>query len=300
MRLCIIVINYKSENLTINFIKNELSKLTISFQIIIVNNEATESSDNFLLSKLDATRITNYASTHCNNLCNKRIFILSSKRNLGFAKGNNLAVEFVSKNLNSDFILFSNNDIHINETNVINILANKMLMNKKIGMVGPKIIGIDGKCQSPEPYQGIWKKYFLFFYFSRFFNSKYKSHFFDCDYSEKAKEGFHYRIMGSFFLVKLQDYIDCGMMDPKTFLYAEESILSERMMKIGKGAYYLPTVSVIHEHGKITNKSFKEKKRKMYQFHSDSYYYKKYRKINFLTIEIIRFFYWVYLNVKYF
>ena len=59
--------------------------------------------------------------------------------------------------------------------------------------------------------------------------------------------------MGSFFIVKTQDFINCGMMDPNTFLYAEEIILSEKLKKINKQVYYFPSVTVLHEHGQTTS-----------------------------------------------
>jgi GT2 family glycosyltransferase len=66
------------------------------------------------------------------------------------------------------------------------------------------------------------------------------------------------------------------MMDPETFLYSEEAILSERMKLIGKRIYYYPSVAVLHEHGNTTKKLFDKFKVRQLKFESDSYYYRKY------------------------
>ena len=44
----IIVINYKTEQLTIDYITKELSKLADSFNVIVVNNAATPESNKLL------------------------------------------------------------------------------------------------------------------------------------------------------------------------------------------------------------------------------------------------------------
>ena len=94
--------------------------------------------------------------------------------------------------------------------------------------------------------------------------------------------------MGSFFMVPAKAYFECGMMDEHTFLYAEEMILSERMLSIGKKTYYDPEVCVIHAHGATTGKTFKSKVISDIQFNSNAYYYHKYRHVSKVEIAIGR------------
>ena len=54
---------------------------------------------------------------------------------------------------------------------------------------------------------------------------------FNLNYAQNAQEGYHYKVMGSFFMLRAKDFFDCGEMDPHTFLFAEETILTERSLK---------------------------------------------------------------------
>ena len=124
-----------------------------------------------------------------------------------------------------------------------------------------------------------------------FISLKQKRRIFQLDYSEQAKEGVHYKLMGAFFMVRAEDFARCGMMDEHTFLYAEEPILTERMAKIGKQPYYYPQVSICHEHGQTIGKSYNTRKADALMFESEVYYYRAYKNvgyIQFLAARIIR------------
>ena len=71
--------------------------------------------------------------------------------------------------------------------------------------------------------------------------------------------------------------IDC--FDEKTFLYGEEEILAERMLKVQKYMYYLAQTSIVHMESstvKITDAT-KNKKRIRLVMDSMDYYLKEYR-----------------------
>ena len=54
----IIIINYKSEQLTVDYITKELSKLEGEFNTIVVNNVATSDSNNYLCKALEAEMVS--------------------------------------------------------------------------------------------------------------------------------------------------------------------------------------------------------------------------------------------------
>ncbi len=109
-----------------------------------------------------------------------------------------------------------------------------------------------------------------------FLSKKTKIKIFNLDYAINAIEGDHYKISGCFFIVKLRDFIHCGMMDSNTFLYCEEEILTERMYKIKRRVYYCNQVKIVHESGGTTNKFLASKRMKDLDFESNKYYYSKY------------------------
>ncbi len=227
MKTTIIIVNYKAEELTIAYITKELSKLTTPLSVVVVNNAATPESDSVLCNGLQAELIS---KERFKESLNNR-YVVSSKENLGFAKGNNLGTEIAVKYLNPDYLLFSNNDILIMETDIIAKMITKFEGCERIGILGPKVVGLEGELQSPEPYISFLDRYCWMYLSTPFLSVQKKRKKFKLDYSDEAKEGYHYKIMGSFFMVRTKDFCDCGMMDPHTFLYAEEVILTERMKK---------------------------------------------------------------------
>lgn len=280
MMLSIIVINYKMEDLTISFVRDELCKVKTPHKVVIVNNAATPESNAVLSKALKAQVI---ADVEADVETGNDIFIISSPENLGFARGNNLGADFSKRHFNSEYILFSNNDIVFKDDNVVESLINKLETLPDAGVIGPMVIGLDGIEQSPWPYRSFWDRE-IWMYWSTFFYSKEKKiQRFQLDYPQKAAEGYHHYVMGSFFMVRANDFFECGMFDPKTFLYAEEEILSERMAAIGKKVYYLPAACVIHAHGSTTSKMSRNKASDL-QFKSECYYYKTYRHTCFLTL----------------
>ena len=293
--LSIIIINYKNEEKTINYVKEELVKVTIPHIIVIINNSATTESNQKLVKNLNGELVTDIS--HVKN-CENKCYIIPQIANLGFAKGNNLAVKFSMKHFVITYFLFTNNDIRFVENNVVEKLIFRIKTLPNIALIGPRVVGIDGRHQSPEPYLPFWNRYVWMFWTTPFLSLKRKEMLFSLDYSDNAKEGIHYKISGSFFLMKSKDFISCGMMDPNTFLFGEELILSERLRRINKYCYYYPQVSIIHEHSQTISSHLNNSKRQLLLFKSESYYYKNYRNISSLSIWFGRSSFKFYLFLK--
>ena len=261
------------EELTASFVKNELVKVAIPHKTVIVNNAATSGSNDKLCKSLNATLITDI---HADCDTTNDVYVISAEENLGFACGNNLGAEFCHKFFDPYYILFTNNDIQLSDDNVVGELIKKLHFTPEAGVIGPKVVGPNGKAQSPNCFYSCWDLEVWQHWSSLFLSKKKQTERFCLDYAQKATEGYHYFVSGCFFLVRAADFYKCEMFDPNTFLYAEERILSERMKAIDKGVYYYPKVSVTHAHG-MTTKSH-TKKRQVLKWKTDSniYYYRNY------------------------
>lgn len=271
----IIVINYRNEALTSHFVNDELSRLVGEFNVVVVNNGATPASDQVLSRDIKAPVI--YEGRFVPSANNR--YIISSTENIGFARGNNLAAKFDNQYLKSDYLLFSNNDIQLDDSQTIIKLSKILENHDEVALVGPKVIGLRGEFQSPEPYQEFWDRYVWMHLSKPFMNEDSRIRRFNLNYAKNAVEGYHYKVMGSFFMVRTVDFLKCGMMDPHTFLYAEETILTERLKTIGKKVYYYPNVTVVHAHGGTTSKELGYKGITQYQIESESYYYNNYMDV---------------------
>lgn len=253
-----IVINYRSEEKTIGFVRTELSKIRAEHSVVIVDNGSTAES---------LARLTEAFKDERN------VVVTASAENLGFARGNNLGAGAARERFGADLLLFANNDISLLDSDAVDRMAAKLLSLDEAGAIGPKVIGPDGRLQSPEPFVSFWDRHISLYWRSLF---RPKSRAFWEDWSQTAGEGFHYRVSGSFFMVRAADYLACGGMDQNTFLYAEEMILSERLGRIGKRVYYFPEVPVVHEHGATTRRYFDRVKVREMKYRSEKYYYRTY------------------------
>lgn len=280
--LAVVVINYRSDSRTIGFVKNEITRISIPHKVIIVNNGASSESDVRLADSLNGQIVKK--DKECDY--SKDLYVISSLENLGFARGNNLGAKFAIDCFGVNYILFTNNDIHFLDEGIVEKMRDKLEEMPEAGFLGPKIIGLKGECQSPEPYMSFWDRHIWMYLSTPFMSKERKAERFKFHYSEQAREGFHYKLMGSFFMVKAKAFEECGMMDEATFLYAEEPILTERMAAIGMKPYYYPSVSVLHEHGVTTNAMIKKKRLNKLQFKSECYYYQHYKHTPALLISV--------------
>lgn len=271
--LAVIVVSYRSNQQTADFVQNELSDITMPHKVVIVNNGAIP-SDNASLSGSIGD--------------NHNVYVIDNPENSGFAKGNNIGARFAIDVLKADKLLFSNNDIKLLDKEVVSKMSALLDTVPEAGIVGPKVVGLDGHLQSPEPYMSFAKRHIWMYLCTPFISKARKKKIFGFDYSETAEEGFHYKLMGSFFMVRSCDFIKCSMMDEGTFLYSEEPILTERMSSIGLKPYYLPTASVLHEHSKTISSTFDSRKQDELQFESEVYYYTKYKGVGKMQVLIAR------------
>ena len=253
----IIVVNYREYGRTERFILDEIARIRVPYRLVVVDNGGDP-------AKAEALR----ERTGCEVIV---------RENDGFAAGNNAGAASLCADPDIDVLLFTNNDLHMVTDDVVDRLVDKLRERPDIGVIGPEIVGTDGKRQSPEPYMGLWKRFVWMYLSTPFLSRKAKRRIFRLNASEEAEEGECYRVMGSFFLCPRTAWEQAGGMDSQTFLYAEEPILSERMRRVGRSVYFLPSVTVVHEHGATIRKMMTRKKAAWLQFRSNAYYYKTYK-----------------------
>lgn len=263
----IVIVSFRSDDMTVRFVREDLSRITVPCQVVVVDNGETGSRA--LQEKLP------------------EVTVLFSK-NRGYACACNLGAEWLRDQVHPESVLFCNNDIRFQSDKVVETLNETLMAHPEVGAIGPCIVGRDGQRQSPEPYRGLWNRYVWMYVLTPFLSRERKMGKFQLDYSERATEGYHYKLMGSFLMVHAKAFFEAGGFDPQTFLYAEEPILSERLSRIGKRCWFCPAITVIHDHGAVIGSSFKRKEMDRMQFRSMAYYYHRYRGYPAWEISIVR------------
>jgi len=256
--IAIIIINFGSPELTIRFVREECAKIQLEHTVIVVDNASTDKSFGKLQQDLPTAHI------------------LRCPENQGFARANNQGAKYAICYFNPSFILFTNNDIHIREFGVVEEMMTCLDNHPDAAAVGPEVIGPDGRRQGPEPKMSFAQRHLLPYWGKLFLSRQKLAQKTALNYAQSASEGWHHHVSGSFFLVRTTDFIQAGMFDPATFLYAEEPILSERFAAIGKKVWFCPRVGVVHDHGATTKKKYGYVRMRRLKFESECYYFSEY------------------------
>ena len=277
--LGIVIVNYQSDELTVRFVRGQLSRITIPYQVVVVDNGATADQAAALQRQIPDA-------------------VVLPAENKGFAAGNNIGIRYLLEHGHPDRILLTNNDITFVSDRVVETLAAVLDAHPEVGIAGPEVIGPDGCRQGPEPYMGMWKRYFWMYASTPFLSRKAKRRIFNLDYAEKAAEGRQDKLVGAFLLADTDALVKAGLFDEGTFLYAEENILSDRLAAIGKCCWFCPSVRVIHESGQTIGKRYSSRRQDLLQFKSMSYYYRKYRGYNSLSVHVLSLLFRLILRIR--
>lgn len=290
VELGVVIVDYHTVLQTIKYIKEQLIITELTNKIVIVLNDVKDEELGIIIKELDCEIILEQKELNLQ----KNIFIIPSIENLGYAKGNNLGAKFLVDTFDVDYLCICNNDLNFQGKDPFIPLISILKEKADIGVIGPKVIGFENEDQSPHKYISLFDKYLFRNILAPFINlfnrtSKYNA------IVANAEEGYYYRIMGCFILLKSKLFVDCGKFDENTFLFGEESILSERLIKIGKRCYFYPEVCIVHEHGKTINKFFKKRKILEQEFISDQHYYTTYLGVGVISITFARIFLKIYI-----
>lgn len=291
--LGIIIVNYKTIEETVGYIRHELIKIKTPSKVVVVDVACNDiAHSRVIANKCGGQLVETFNSTTDRD---KQVYVLPHKDNLGYAKGNNYGASFLQKHYAVNYLLFTNNDVTLRDHDVVERLIEIAEQKEDVAAIGPRVLDLDEKDQSPRKDISIWKKYIwpqLLMPIMYFLPDKD----WFCNLGP-CKTGYCYWVPGSFVLVKASAFFEANGFDPATFLYAEEAILAERLMMLGYREYFVKSVVIIHHHGGATKKFLKWKQGMKNAFESDLYYFTQYRKVNRLSLLLARAANYCYLNV---
>lgn len=218
--LSIIIVNYKTPDLTIRCIESIYNSTTnFSYEIVVVDNCSLDKSRQRITEKFPS------------------VFFVSNTENEGFGRANNLGVT----KANGNYLLFLNSDMLL-QTNTIEDSLGYIYQIPNIGVLGCKLLNEDGTQQKSVyhyvgDYMGVLHTNLLVDYFFKPKLSKIKA------------------VMGAFMIIPKSIFNEVGGFDPDFFMYAEELDLCRRIENKKFEIKYLETVVAIHKHGGSTTNS---------------------------------------------
>lgn len=286
----LIIVDYNSLNNTIKYVLSCKEKLGMkgSSHIVIIENGKFEGTLEELTSffgdyeNCDIDGIEQAVYKFRNDF--QEIYYCCSGANLGYAKGNNLAIRIAESVWSDPYYIVSNNDLVFKEEIDLSLVSKTFDENDSVGVIGPAVITPQFESQSPRYWQSAAHRLIFNYWISVFggiFGLKTRMYLWNKyanDTIKDAKSGLCAWVSGCFMFIRAKAFKQAGMFDENTFLYAEEMILTKRLQQVGYNIYYLKEIGVIHNHAETTKKTISHLKMLEIDFFANYYFYKNYVK----------------------
>jgi GT2 family glycosyltransferase len=266
MDLSIIIVNYNVKEFLQNLL-NSISKASsnISREIIIVDNASDDGSVEMIREKFTSAQL------------------ISNKKNLGFGKANNQALEIAK----GKYILLINPDTVVSE-DTFEKLISFFKDNQDAGLAGCKILNPDGSLQLAcrRSFPGPWTSFCKVTGLSNLFpNSKIFARY-NLTYLNENQTYEVDAISGSFMMMRKEVYDKVGGFDEEFFMYGEDLDLCYRIQKAGYKVFYFPDTQIIHYKGESTKRSSFDETNLFYS--AMHLFVKKHLSSSFLVEAILR------------
>jgi GT2 family glycosyltransferase len=235
-----------------------------SYEVIVVDNGSTDGSSEMIRSDWSTIKL------------------VSLKRNVGFAAGNNIGIGHAT----GEYILLLNSDTIVLPT-TLRGLASVLQNDEKIGCVGARHLNGDGSLQrSTNEFPTLLNDFLELTELSRLKSVQrllqrrfpwWGDHLHDCD------TGW---VNGACMMVRRQVINQIGGLDESFFIYAEEVEWCYRMRRMGWRIVFSPKAEVIHLSGHSFNNDPGRRLRLRYWGHA-AFYRKHYSRVKHSLFQLI-------------
>ena len=214
-RVAAIVLCYNSIDLTLQCLASLLDQDYSNLDVIVVDNNSQDGTVAIVSSKFPQVKI------------------IASKENLGYASGNNLGMQ-TAIDLGCDFFFLVNNDTRLS-TDCVSALVTTLDNNPSVGAVGPMVHTFEGLGRISSAGGKIdWR-----------YASATNVGAGETDNDQYLARPVDF-INGCGFMVTRKAVDQAGMLDPKYFMYWEETDWSMRIRQAGFQIFFEPKAQMEH------------------------------------------------------
>lgn len=180
-----------------------------------------------------------------------RVRWLPSSENLGFTRGNNLALRATR----SPLVLFLNPDTVI-QPDALPRMTASLLDSSRRGLVGPRLLNPDGTTQSSRRrFPSVWTGFIESTVWQRWADSwNVVADFFVRDRSSDEDQSVDW-VVGACMLAQRDALSDVGLFDESFFMYSEEVDLCRRLRDRGWAIGYVAGARVTHHEGQSSQRN---------------------------------------------
>lgn len=225
-KISIVIVNFNNKALTLECLKSIGTNIKgILFEILLVDNGSNDGS------------VEAFKSFIKDEFWKDRLKLLQNKSNLGYAKANNQGIKIAR----GEYVLLLNNDTLLHKDSIKNLLS-FVENNKDVGVVGSRLLNIDGTVQMscynfPTVINAIKEYWFG------------KKSLFEKFVPKGDAPSTVDAVVGAVFLITQDSLKKVGLLDERYFAYFEDLDYCRRVWKNGLKVYYLPDSVVTHYHG---------------------------------------------------
>lgn len=252
-KLSIVILAWNNQKDLQNCIESIIETYQDYHQLIIVDNASIDSTTEYLV-KLEKNW----------NRKNSKLNIITNNKNLGYAEGNNVALECIE----GEYTLWLNQDIVVQEQSIQN-LVQYLDNNSEYAMIAPQLQYPDGQIQKScrqLPTLGHILKSIL--------KLRWDDDF-DYTKSQECKQP-----MASAIMIRTKIMQELGGFDTHQdyWLFFNDVDLSKKLQAKDYKTYYLAEAKMYHNHGASTKKLWNIQKRLYWQRGFNRYFIKWHHK----------------------
>ncbi len=233
--ISIVIVSYNVRDLLENCLHSVESALDgLRGEVFVVDNDSDDGSVDMVRQRFPGVKL------------------IDSGENLGFARGNNLAL----REARGEYLLLLNPDTLVQE-DTLHTMLRFFRENEDVGMASCKIIKPDGLIEPacrrsfPSPWVSFTKLAGLSTLFPRSpLFARYNLMYLNEDESYEVDA-----ISGSFMMLRSEVYDAIGGLDESYFMYGEDLDWCFRTQKAGWKLFYVHSTKIIHYGGESTKRS---------------------------------------------
>ncbi len=216
------MVSYNTRELTVQAISKLIDNCSLPLEIIVVDNASTDDTVESLSSKFPMVKF------------------IQNQQNVGFGMANNQGFALA----HGDYVLLLNTDAFLKAGCIENLLET-IQSDNKIGVVGPKILNVDGTIQpSVHPFPGPLRAVLEYWWMERLFCpgtplGSYRN----WSYSQQADVPW---LIGACMLVRKSVIDETDGFSKEFFMYAEETDWQKRINDNGWRIVFTPAAECIH------------------------------------------------------
>lgn len=225
MRLSILIVNWNTRDQAVKCVNSILRyPPNFDYEVLVVDNHSRDGSADALVNLFGHQ---------------KRIRVIESLRNLGFAKGNNLAYQ---KSF-GEYILLLNSDTEVREESLKKIV-DYIHFHPEVGVLGPRLLYPDGTVQkSVRRFPGIFSSMVVLAGLHRFITPRaYLMADFNYDQIAEVDQVMGAALLTRRFIIEKLGYL----FDERFYLWFEEVDFCRRVKDLGYKIVYYPKAEVVH------------------------------------------------------